>query len=175
MKKAIILISVLLLAIHTNTFSFSNTAISINTYGDIVKPSSDNPANAALQVLVKMKTTDIEKVIGRKLKFKEKLALIVLKLKVKTNGFNDVKSKDGNSSQTLGIISIVTLFLFPIVTIPLGILAIIYGNKALKINPNDKAANTGKILGIISLALLLLIIILVVAIIASFTNRIWRG
>ena len=175
MKKSIILFLVLLFSIQINTFSFSSKSIPQNNYNLVVEPKIDNPTDAALKALVKMKTGDIERMMGRKLKFKERLALKLLKFNAKKNAFNEEKSKDGKTAETLGIISIVSLLVFPFVTIPLGILAIVYGSRALKVNPNDKAANTGKVLGIVSLALLLLFLIAIIVIVSAFTINLWGG
>ena len=174
MKKSIILFFILLFVIQINTFSFSSKNISPNSYNLEIVPKIDNPTNAALQVLVKMKTGEIEKMLGRKLKFKEKLALKLFKLKTPKNRFDDTVSKDGRTSETLGIISIVSLFVFPLVSLPLAILAIVYGKKAKKKNPNDKKAHTGVVLGIVTLGLIALFAIALIIVLATFTLN-WGG
>lgn len=65
------------------------------------------------------------------------------------------KSPFNVASLTLGIISIVTA-LFWYLTLPTGILAIIFGAKAIK-RTGSKVGKTGLITGIIGLSLFLLI------------------
>ena len=158
---------ILLFSIQINTFSFSAKDISVTNCKTIVVPKLADPTNVALQTLVKMKTADIEKMIGRKLKFKEKIALKILKYKNRKNTFNDSSSKDGSTSEVLGVCALVTLFIFPFVTIPLAILALVYAKKAKNINPDDKKAHTGTVLAWVSLGILVLLAILIFILIAS--------
>jgi hypothetical protein len=126
-----------------------------------------------LELLAKMRIKQIESYLGRKLKFKEKLAIKLLKFQVKhgLKSKGEPTSKKGKDALTLGILSLVTLLLFPLATIPLAILAIINGNKAKKLNPNDGDAKAGIILGIISLSFIALAIIAVIIVISSLTMR----
>jgi hypothetical protein len=87
------------------------------------------------------------------------------------------KAKDGKidadklarQSNLFGWLSLAALFIFPLASIPLGILAITNGSTALKNNTSlPRLARTGKTTGIISLSILLLSILLVAIIIASF-------
>ena len=151
-------------AVRNQTSLTITNTLSIN-YNDAPKSN--------LEVLAKMSFKQIESYLGRKLKFKEKIALTFLKYKVKhgLKSNDEPTSKKGRTALTLGILALVTLFLFPLATIPLGILAIINGNEAKKINPNDSNAKTGVILGIISLSLIVLAIIAVLAVIYSLGLR----
>ncbi len=143
------------------------------TITNTVSIKNNDAPTTSLKLLAKMSFKQIESYLGRKLKFKEKLALTLLKYKVKhglkTN--DEPTSKKGRTSLTLGILALVTLFLFPLATIPLGILAITNGNEAKKINPNDSNAKTGVILGIISLSLIVLAIIAILAVLYSLGLR----
>lgn len=67
------------------------------------------------------------------------------------------KSASGIASLVLGIISIVSA-LFWYVTIPTGILAIVFGVKGIK-SVGSKAGKAGMILGIVGLSLFILIYI----------------
>lgn len=85
------------------------------------------------------------------------------------------KLPNATTSLILGILSIISSCCYGIIGLPLGIIAIVLGNKAIKIdkaNPNEYAgrsnANTGKILGIIGVILSVLVIITIVGVIAYF-------
>ena len=168
MKKLFCLFFVILFNFQINASSVPSSAVCLNNYSSVIKPKLENPNTAALRVLVKMKTVDIEKMLGRKLKFKEKIALKILKFKNRKNNFDKTPTKDGEISQTLGIIGIISLFVFPLVTIPLAILAIVYGNKAKKENSNDKKAHTGIVLGWVTLGILVFAIIALIALVFLF-------
>ena len=174
MKKLFTLFFVILFSFQINAASIPSNATCLNNYGTVTKPESENPNTAALKVLVKMKTADIEKMLGRKLKFKEKIALKILKFKNRKTNFEDTPSKDGKTAQTLGIIGIISFFVFPFATIPLAILAIVYGKKAMKKNPNDKKAHTGVVLGIVTLGLILLFAIALIIVLSTLTLG-WGG
>ena len=104
MKKSIILFFLVLFVSEINAFNFSRKTVSPPNHSVVVKPTVENPSNAALQALLKMKTTDIEKMLGRKLKFKEKIALKILKFRSKKalNNFEDVKSEEGVKAKKIG-------------------------------------------------------------------------
>jgi hypothetical protein len=126
---------------------------------------NDDPIKG-LALLSKMRFTQIETYIGRKLKFKEKLAIWVLKYKFKhgLKSNDDPTYKKGKNALTLGVLALVTLFLFPLATIPLGILAITNGNAAKKINPNDRNAKAAIVLGRVSLTIFVLEVIVLIAV-----------
>lgn len=70
------------------------------------------------------------------------------------------KLPNSTTSLVLGICSIVTCCCYGIIGLPLGIIALILGNKAVKLNNNNpdeyegvNNAKTGKILGIIGIIL----------------------
>jgi hypothetical protein len=76
----------------------------------------------------------------------------------------------GPVALTLGVISIVAAF-FYYVTIPAGVLAIIFGARASRRPLNSKTGRAGMILGIIGLALFLLIYasVLILLVLANYT------
>ncbi|HEX4876890.1 MAG TPA: DUF4190 domain-containing protein [Chitinophagaceae bacterium] len=130
------------------------------------------------EYLSNLKIKEAEKLLGRKLKLKEKIALKAFQWKLKKGiypGKAGEKSSKGNTSLILGIIAVGSLFIpyASIAAIPCAILAIIFGNQAKKINPNDGQAKAGVILGWVSIGLLILAVILVVAILAS--GGFWFG
>ncbi len=131
-------------------------------------PPSDVPLS-----LTTMKVKQVENLLGRKLSFKEKLALKVYKWKEKSHikAEDGVKSKKGKTAMILGIIAVSVLFIpyVGIATIPLAILAIIFGNQAKKADPNDGQAKAGVILGWVALGLVVLAIIIALAFLSLYS------
>ena len=125
-----------------------------------------------------MKVKEFEKVSGKKLNLKEKFAFKILQLKMK----KDLKKKEitkspskGKTAFILGLLGL-ALILVPygvIASVPLSVLAIIFGGQALKDNPKDKKAKTGVILGWITLGLFIVFLIIALIWLASFAN--WFG
>ena len=174
MKKSIALFFILFFSIYINAYSFSVKSIFPTKDSIVVKTTFEKPTNDALQALANMKIATTEKLIGRKLTFKEKIALTILKLKIK-NGLrrpDETKLKEGIKARNLGILSIVLVLFFTPAGIVLAILAINKANKALKQNPEDYEAKTGRILGIVSLGIALLLAIAIVLVLAFFLFRI---
>ncbi len=133
-----------------------------------VTPQTDAPVS-----LKSMKVKQIENLLGRKLSFKEKLALKIYKWKEKskTKAEDGTKSKKGKTSMILGIIALGVLVIpyVGIATIPLAILAIVFGNQAKKEDPNDGQAKAGVILGWVALGLVLLALIVALAYLSAFS------
>ena len=122
-----------------------------------------------------MKTADIEKVIGRKLKFKEKLALKILSFKNKKTSSEYVSSEEGIRAKRLGTLSLIFFLIWPL-SIVLAIKAIIKADKVLKKNPHDDAAKQGKSRGIMSLILFPLVLILALStFLAEFKINLFAG
>jgi hypothetical protein len=166
MRKLFLLLLSFTIFVHaksalTNPSSFN----ALNT----TSIKKDNPPNT-LQLLAKIGFKQIETYLGRKLKFKEKIALRLLKYKVKhgLKNDNDLAEKKGKTSLILGILAIVFIFVFFPISIPLGILAITNGEQAVKLNPDEKNGKTGIVLGIVSLSLVLLAIIGIYLLIRAF-------
>ncbi|MEO7924922.1 MAG: hypothetical protein ABIR30_14660 [Chitinophagaceae bacterium] len=121
---------------------------------------------------VKIKT--LEKLLGRKLKFKEKIAVKVYQWKIKKGvAFRkeETKGDKGKTAMILGIVSIATLFIpyANIASLPCAILAIIFGNQARKVNPKDSKAMTGVILGWVTIGIIILAIALLIILLSSWT------
>ena len=130
------------------------------------------------EYISKMKIKQAEKLLGRKMKLKEIIAFKAFQWRIK-KGYTPLKADEisgkGKTSLILGIVAIASLFIpyVSIAAIPCAILAIIMGNQAKKINPNDGQAKAGVILGWVSIGLLILAVIVVVALLAS--NGFWLG
>lgn len=130
---------------------------------------SPTPSPNLLHSLSTMKNKQVEKMIGRKLVFKEKVALQLLRWKHFDPDPGEVThSKKGQTSKILGIIALGALLFFPLGTLVCGILAVVFGTQAKKANPNDKDAKTGTVLGIVALGLFLLLLLLVIAVFAAY-------
>lgn len=171
MRKFIILIAVVFLVL--NAGSTSTPIEKINP----VLATNIEPSNPPFNIIT-AKVKDVEKLLGRKMKLKEKIGFKILQHKLKKESHRkkgESGSEKGKLAMILGIIGIACL-LIPyavIASIPLAILAIIFGNQAKKQNPNDGQAKAGVILGWVTLGLVTLAIILVVAILASWGGWGW--
>lgn len=135
--------------------------------------SNSTPKKDTHLSLNKMKVKQIENLLGRKLKFKEKLALKLYKWKEKSQikTGEGAESKKGKTAMILGIIALGVLVIpyVAIASIPLAILAIVFGNQAKRADPTDGQAKAGVILGWVALGLIVLAILVVVAYVAAFT------
>ena len=129
------------------------------------------PSSSSYTFISNLKIKEVEKLLGRKMKLKEKLAfkLYQWKLKKELKKKADETDNKGETAFILGIVALGSLFIpyAGIAAIPCAILAIIFGNKAKKNNPNDKKAKTGALLGWITLGLFVITIAIVIAIIAA--------
>ena len=147
---------------------------------EIVSPVNKNISGVApvenklmpIEKVASMKIKEAEKLLGRKLSLKEKIAFKIAQLKIK----KDLKAKEkgkpskGQAAMVLGIIGLACV-LIPygiIASIPLAIIAIIQGSQAKKENHNDGKAQAAIVLGIVTLGLIALAIILVAIILTSW-------
>ncbi len=128
----------------------------------------------SLSNFLTMKIKEAEKMIGRKLKLKERIAFKIFQWKLK----KDLKSlkKEGETDKgktalTLGICAAAALFIpfVNLASIPLAILAIIIGDKAKKEDPKNKKARTGVTLGIVTLAFIIVVGLIVALILTLGT------
>lgn len=118
-----------------------------------------------------MKIREAEKLLGRKLTLKEKVAFKIAQFKIKKG----LKAKaEGKSSkgQTAFILSLIGICLLvipyaSIASLPLAIIGLVMGSQAKKENPDDKKARTAVILSLVTLGLIVLAVLLVIAILAS--------
>ena len=152
--KLILFFLVAAFNLHATPFSTeikSTIIVSLPATASVSKPMK----NAKAEKLSEQQSTRKEKnELKRKKHFSEKL---------------DGESKDGKLSEILGTIGFATLLtmfipssigvLF-IASIPLSILAIVYGKRANKKNPDDKKAKKGILLGIIILSVIAALFVL---------------
>ena len=126
-----------------------------------------------IQDLAAMKIRDVEKITGKKLSLKEKLAFKIFQWKLKKELIYEGKDKTdkGKTAMILGIIGISSLWIpyLGIASIPCTILALVFGYQAKKINPDDSKAKTAIVLGWVTIGLYVLIIALVIAILAAWS------
>lgn len=170
MKRLLLLFPVLFLFSSFTTTELSNHPVAIST---ITGASLPEISEKNLQKIAALKIKDVEKLTGRKLKLKEKIAFKIYQLKLKKElkkKDKDEKPSKGQTAFILGLIGICSLVVpyVSIAALPLAILAVVIGSNAKKENPNDKKAQTGMILGIITLGLFALAILLVVALIGAY-------
>jgi len=167
MRKYYLLILVLFIG-----SSFSSQAIATilpPTLTSSVSTVQKDPA--PMDRIAKMKIKEAEKLLGRKLTLKEKIAFKIAQLKLRKG----LKAKaEGTSSkgQTAFVLSLIGLCLLivpyaGIASLPLAIIGLVMGSQAKKANPDDTKAKTAIILSIVTLGLIVLAFLLVIAIIAS--------
>jgi hypothetical protein len=127
------------------------------------------PSEEAYKKLTSLKIKEVQKLIGRKLTFKEKLSLLILKHTSK----GKAQGSKGSTALGFGIsaVALILLGLFVpyiiLLAVPAAILAIVLGNKAKKQDPSDKKAQAGVTLGWIAVGALALIIVAAVIVASS--------
>ena len=122
---------------------------------------------------IKLKIKDFEKFTGKKLTLKEKISFKIVQHKLKKEWSIDKYPAPANKGKTaliLGIIGLVLLFVpyGALASIPLAILAIVWGNEAKQIDPTDKKARAAVVLGWTTLGLMLLFIIIGLVVVFLF-------
>ena len=120
-----------------------------------------NPVNP-MQQFSTLSVKEVQKLAGRKLKLKERIAFKIFQWKLKKDLKSPKKEGEtdkGKTALTLGICAAVALFIpfVNLASIPLAILAIVIGSKAKKEDPKNKKARTGVTLGIATLAFIIVI------------------
>ncbi len=127
--------------------------------------------------ILKLKVRDIEKITGKKLKLKEKIALKFLQWKIRKGlriTKEEPKKNKGKTALIFGIIGLAGLITpIPIVGGLMAlvgiILALVLGYDAKKQNPDDKNAKTAIVLGWIGVGLFVLAVAIVVAVLATWS------
>ena len=153
-------------------FFYTATAASAATVPLI--DSSSRSVHPVYKNIAAMKLKDFQKLVGRKLTFKEKITFLVFKYK--TRHQRKAAGADGRASFILGFVGLLLLligFLSPAVwlgALAASILAIVTGSVADKKDNYNREAHIGKMLGWITLGALALLLILAVIFIAS-VNR----
>jgi len=119
-----------------------------------------------------IKVRDFEKLTGKKLSLKEKVAFKIFQWKIRKglHTREENKKDKGKAAMILGIIGIASLFIpyVSLISIPCTVLALVFGYQAKKANPNDSKAKTAIILGWVTVGLYALAILLIIAILASW-------
>jgi hypothetical protein len=141
----------------------SHLSISIQkTHSDEVLPKK----------MSSLKVRDIEKIAGRKLILKEKIAFLILKKKLKHQ--EDSSSREGKTAFSFGLAAVTFLILglfVPYVilgALVAAIVAIVMGSSAARKNPKDRKAHSAKLLGWITLGIIALLILLIALVIAAW-------
>ncbi len=147
--------------------------ISAVVYSPSVTAAADRPVpnDVLLKKISSLKIKDLQRLTGKKLTLKEKIAFLILKKRLK-HKTGDNQSK-GQTALIFGIgaiaLFIIGLFVpFVILgSLVSSILAIVVGTVARKKDRSDNNALVGKLLGWITLGLIALLFILAVIIITS--------
>lgn len=154
-----------------SSFTINLNLIESNSVQPIVITDSVQKPIPPIDKIASMKSNEVEKILGRKLTLKEKIAFKIAQLKFK----KELKpNKEGASSKgerafTISLISLCILILpfGVLMAIPLAIIGMTMGIKARNENKNDGKAKTAIILSTITLGLIVLTVLLVAIILAS--------
>lgn len=167
MKKCLVLIAV---------FFFCLSAESATTpCAPVNLPSFSGPADP-ITVFSSLSIKEIQQLAGRKLRLKEKIAVRYFQWKLK-KGLTVLKENKqpdkGQTSMILGIIALaspIIPIIGPISLVVCSILALVFGYQARKVDPENRKAKTGIILGWIGIGLIVAALVILVAIIAFFSG-----
>jgi hypothetical protein len=141
-------------------------------------PLIDNPkklASPEYKSIATMKLKDFQKLIGRKLTLKEKIAFFVFKHKMRHQHGDGVTQ--GKTSFILGLVGLIFLamgFAVPVLffgALVLSILAIVTGSTASRKDSDNREARMGKLLGWITLGVLSLLAILIIVLVATWAGN----
>ena len=153
MKKVITLF---LLIFSVNCFAISVPVESSMINPGISKEISNPFLTLSPSEFIKMNVKDVEKLAGRKLKLKERLAFKILQYKTK-KGINKAGkinySKRSKTAFVLGLLSLATIILIP-VSVTLAVTSIVLASKSLKEDNEDKKAKAAMGLSILSLGII---------------------
>jgi hypothetical protein len=130
----------------------------------------------ALDYFSNLSIKQVQKLAGRKLKLKEKIAVKVYQWKIK-NGIKKrkigEKNDKGQTAMILGIIGLASLFIpyaGGIISLVCTVLALVLGYQAKKEDPGNRKAKTAITLGWIAVGLYVLAAAIVIAVLAT-----WAG
>ena len=168
MKKLFLLTPLFLLLSSFSTSEFISSKTNLSPKTAIVKPADEK---TALQRFAEIKVKDFEKLTGKKLSLKQKIAFKLLQLKARKQ-LKDQGETKHSKGQTAFVLSLIGLCLLivpyaAIASLPLAIIGLVMGSQAKKENPGDKKASTAVILSLVTLGLIVLAVLLVIALIAS--------
>lgn len=119
---------------------------------------------------------EVENLLGRKLKLKEKIAIKLYQRKIKNGRFNlkeNSKKDKGQTALLLGIIGIASLLIpvFGILSfLVCTILALVLGYQAKKENPEDRKARTAILIAWIGVGLFIAASVIAIAILSNWVK-----
>ncbi len=160
----------LLPAISIFLFSLHPEAVPVSAPA-IILPGKTLSKEILLKKISTLKIRDIQKLTGKKLSLKQRIAFLVLKHQFRRQA--DDKQNPGQTAFIIGIVGLGLLILglfVPYVilgSIFASILAIVLGSSAQKKDPADRKAHAAKLLGWITLGVTLIALIIAVIIVAA--------
>ena len=166
------LILALFLFITLCSFAVSHKAViaPANNIESVTNP----PGNITIPLdkVASMKIKEVEKIFGRRLTLREKIAFKIAQHKIKKALRSQAEGKE-SKGQTAFILSLIGLCLLIVpyanlASLPLAIIGLTMGIKAKKENPNDTKAQTAIILSIVTLGLIVLGIIAIIIWVAAW-------
>jgi hypothetical protein len=128
------------------------------------------PPGEVYKKLTSLKIKEVQKLIGRKLTFKEKISFLVLKHTYR----KPAQTKKGNTAFIFGLVGlgllVIGLFVpFVILgSIAAAIVAIILGSNAKRLDPSDGKARGAVLMGWITIGAIALLLILAAIVVASW-------
>ena len=140
---------------------------------------TSNFSDSNLAIINHLSIKEIEKLAGRKLNFKEKIAIKIYKSNPALYNHIEDSTEDKKLekkalwSKWLGIGSLIGLFVpgVGLLSLPAAILAIVFGTSTQNKVKNKRDARQGITFGIITIGIILLLVALVVSIVTSFGVR----
>ena len=132
----------------------------------------EKPIDGGYKNIATMKLKEFQRLVGRKLTFKEKVGFFVLKHRMKHQQ-NDT-DKQGQTAYILGLVGlglfVLGLFVPYVIlgSLVAAIMAIVTGSTAKKKDGENRKAKAGKLLGWITLSLIVVTLILAVIVVASW-------
>jgi hypothetical protein len=168
------LILALFLFITLCSFSVSdnNVIVPANNIGSLSHPAPG--ITLPLEKIASMTIKETEKIFGRKLTIREKIAFKIAQHKIKKVVRSQAEGKE-SKGQTAFILSLIGLCLLivpyaNIASLPLAIIGLTMGIKAKKENPKDTKAQTAIILSIVTLGLIVLGVIAIIIWLAAWSS-----
>lgn len=166
MRKIFFLCTVVILS------SFRLAAIAVSKTNEPIV-SKTITRDELMMKIVSLKMKDMQKMLGRKLSLREKVAVLILKQRLKHSAREN--SQPGNTALIFGIsgaaLLVLGLFLAPLLIGALiaALIAIVIGSIAKKRHPSDGKAHAAVLLGWITLVLLAILLLAAAIVISSWS------
>jgi hypothetical protein len=172
MNKTVVVLFIMMMCFSSTTKIF---AVGINHQFE-KQQKSQNFYDSSLYVLTHLSIKEIQKLSGRKLTFKEKIALKIYKSNAGFfNRFADSTDqkkleRKARWSKWLGIGSLVSLIIpfVDILALPAAIIAIVFGKATQNKVKNKRDSKQGITFGIITIGAILLMATLIIILLSSF-------